>query len=47
MLFRSTHHEYLRSELLAELLEAVAAPPGGAAKLALGGEEIFVAITRV
>jgi isoleucyl-tRNA synthetase len=43
----ATHHEYLRSELLAELLEAVAAPPGGAAKLALGGEGIFVAVTRV
>ena len=43
----TTHHEYLRNELLAERLEAVAAPPGGAAKLALGGEEIFVAITRV
>ena len=43
----TTHHEYLCNELLAERLEAVAAPPDGAAKLALGGEEIFVAITRV
>jgi isoleucyl-tRNA synthetase len=43
----ATHHEYLCNELLAERLEAVAAPPDGAAKLALGGEEIFVAVARV
>jgi isoleucyl-tRNA synthetase len=43
----AAHHEYLRSELLAEHLEAVAAPPDGAAKLVLGGEEILVAVTRV
>jgi isoleucyl-tRNA synthetase len=43
----AAHHEYLCNELLAERLEAVAAPPDGAAKLALGGEEIFVAVTRV
>jgi isoleucyl-tRNA synthetase len=43
----AAHHEYLCSELLAERLEAVAAPPDGAAKLALGGEEISVAVTRV
>jgi isoleucyl-tRNA synthetase len=43
----AAHHEFLSSELLAERLEAVAAPPDGAAKLALGGEGIFVAVTRV
>jgi len=43
----AAHHEYLCNELLAERLEAVAAPPDGAAKLSLGGEEIFVAVTRV
>jgi isoleucyl-tRNA synthetase len=43
----AAHHDYLCNELLAERLEAVSAPPAGAAKLALGGEEIFVAVTRV
>jgi isoleucyl-tRNA synthetase len=43
----AAHHEYLRNELLAERLEAVTAPPDGAAKLSLGGEEIFVAVTRI
>ena len=43
----AAHHEYLGSGLLAERLEAVAAPPDEAAKLSLGGEEIFVAVTRV
>jgi isoleucyl-tRNA synthetase len=43
----AAHHGYLRSELLAERLEAVPAPPEGAARLSLGGEEIYVAVTRV
>ncbi len=43
----AAHHEYLCNELLAERLEAVAAPPGGAARLSLGGEEIFVSVTRI
>jgi len=41
------HHDYLCNELLAERLESVAAPPDGAAKLSLSGEEVFVAVTRV
>jgi isoleucyl-tRNA synthetase len=41
----ATHADYLRNELLAERLEA-SASPNGEAKLALGGEEIFVTITR-
>ncbi|HKW98235.1 MAG TPA: class I tRNA ligase family protein [Bryobacteraceae bacterium] len=42
----AAHESYLRNELLAERLEPAASPNGGV-KLALGGEEIFVAITRV
>jgi isoleucyl-tRNA synthetase len=41
----ATHQAYLRNELLAERLEASAAPNGGA-KLSLSGEDIFVTITR-
>jgi isoleucyl-tRNA synthetase len=39
------HEAYLRNELLAERLEAVATLNGGT-KLSLGGEDIFVSITR-
>jgi len=42
----ATHQDYLRSELLAERLEPIAAQ-NGAAKLSLAGEDIFVTITRV
>jgi isoleucyl-tRNA synthetase len=41
----SAHEEYLRTELLAERLEASATHNGGT-KLLLSGEEIFVTITR-
>jgi isoleucyl-tRNA synthetase len=41
----AAHEGYLRNELLAEKLELSASPNGGA-KLALGGEEILVTITR-
>jgi isoleucyl-tRNA synthetase len=43
----AAHHQYLCNELLAERLEAVTAPPAGSARLALGGEAIFVAVTRI
>jgi isoleucyl-tRNA synthetase len=39
------HEAYLRNELLAERLEAVTTLNGGV-KLSLGGEDIFVSITR-
>ena len=42
----AAHEAYLRNELLAERLELSRSPNGGA-KLALGGEEIRVTITRV
>jgi len=42
----ASHEAYLRSELLAERLESVAAGNGGA-KLMLNGEEIMVTITRM
>jgi isoleucyl-tRNA synthetase len=42
----AAHQDYLRNELLAERLEPAAAQ-NGAAKLTLGGEDIFVTITRV
>jgi isoleucyl-tRNA synthetase len=42
----AAHHEYLRGELLAESLTAVGSVPEGAAKLTLGGAEIFVLVSR-
>jgi isoleucyl-tRNA synthetase len=42
----AAHHDYLCGELLAEHLESVATPPHDAARLALSGQEISVALTR-
>jgi isoleucyl-tRNA synthetase len=42
----AAHQDYLRNELLAERLEP-STTQNGAAKLTLGGEEIFVTIIRV
>jgi len=42
----TAHEEYLRGELLAEVLERAAASDGGA-RMMLAGEEIFVTVERV
>ena len=42
----TTHQDYLRHELLADRIELLPSPNGGAT-LSLGGEEITVAVTVV
>ena len=42
----AAHESYLRHELLADRLEAIAIQNGGA-KLSLSGEDVFVTISRV